>query len=274
MYESMNKVAEAQEKTKIHSSVNFEELFFSKSARMLAYNTVPTVYEGEGVTGIAFDENARYLTTESLNKGLILDISAAIILTERGIDVGLRGFECYDNGQAKAVDTDVYEHFLHNGNRIHLLGCEVYHIKVDSKAEILSDIQGAMGKIPVSYRYENGQGNRFLVLNVNSRNPYPNILYHYERSRQLSENIPWLSGEKLPAYVYGNPALYLQCKKNADAMAVGLWNFYADTAIEPEVFLDREYSSIKFINCNGKLEKDRVYLTDIEPFGFVGFEVK
>ena len=79
---------------------------------------------------------------------------------------------------------------------------------------------------------------------------------------------------KLPAYVYGNPSLYIQCKKNNDAMAVGLWNFFADTAIEPKVELDKEYKEITFINCNGRLEGDKVVLTDIEPFGFVGFEVK
>ena len=57
-------------------------------------------------------------------------------------------------------------------------------------------------------------------------------------------------------------------------MAVGLWNFFADTAIDPVVELDGEYSGIEFLNTNGKLDKNKVYLSDIPPFGFVGFEVK
>ncbi len=53
-----------------------------------------------------------------------------------------------------------------------------------------------------------------------------------------------------------------------------LWNFFADTAIEPVIELGKEYSKIEFINCDGRLEGDKVYLSDIQPFGFVAFEVK
>ena len=109
----------------------------------------------------------------------------------------------------------------------------------------------------MSYRYENSDGNRFLVLNVNTRSGSSNVLKHYARSKQYSENIPWLSGNKLPAYVYGNPALYIIAKKNDSSMAVGLWNFFADTAIDPVVELDGEYSGIEFLNTNGRLEKTR-----------------
>ena len=57
-------------------------------------------------------------------------------------------------------------------------------------------------------------------------------------------------------------------------MAVGLWNFFADPAIDPVVELDGEYGGIEFLNTNGKLDGNKVYLNDIPPFGFVGFEVK
>ena len=57
-------------------------------------------------------------------------------------------------------------------------------------------------------------------------------------------------------------------------MAVGLWNFFADPAIDPVVELDSEYSGIEFLNTNGKLDGNKVYLNDIPPFGFAGFEVK
>ena len=65
----------------------------------------------------------------------------------------------------------------------------------------------------------------------------------------------------------------MQCKKNDAAMSVGLWNFFADTAIEPAVQLEDSYTDIKFINCNGQLVNDKVYLSDIAPFAFAGFEV-
>ena len=57
-------------------------------------------------------------------------------------------------------------------------------------------------------------------------------------------------------------------------MTVGLWNFFADIAIEPTVELDREYSDISFLNCGGELCGDKVRLCDIPPYGFAAFEVR
>ncbi|MBO5198723.1 MAG: hypothetical protein J6B85_09450 [Lachnospiraceae bacterium] len=96
----------------------------------------------------------------------------------------------------------------------------------------------------------------------------------YARSRQYGEQVQWLSGKKLPAYTYGNPALYMQCKRDEDSCAVGLWDFFADTAVEPVVELDEEYLEIEWINCGGRLAGNQVYLTDIPPLGFAGFEVR
>lgn len=275
IYEPMKKIADTEAVTRVNSYMNMEDMIFSKAARTLAYNTIPTVYEGSGICGAVFDEAARSLPLEALNNGLILDIAAAEILTERGIDVGIKGF-FEEDGKAAAglAHNSDNEHFIYNGNRISSCNSKICNIELRDSAEVLSDIETASGKLlPVSYRYENADGQRFLVLNINTRIGNSNLLFHYERSRQYAENIPWLSGKRLPAYVYGNPALYIQCKSDGNAMAVGLWNFFADTVYEPEIILDKPYSSISFINCNGRLEGDRVYLTDISPFGFAGFEV-
>lgn len=266
VYESMKKISETAVPTKVNKDVNIEFLFFSKAARTLAYNTVPTVYEGEGICGIVFDENARNLPLRALEHGLILDIAAAEILTERGIDVGLESI-----GEAVVGE---HEHFVHNGNRILTLGAAAYNIRIKNTAEILSTTDTSAGPVPMSYRYENADGRRFLVLNINTRSDADNPLKHYERSRQYAEQIPWLSGKKLPAYVYGSPALYMQCKKGEGGMAVGLWNFFADPVFSPTVQLDREYSSITCINCSGSLDGDRVTLSDIAAFGFAAFEVR
>ena len=266
VYESMKKISDMVMPTKVNKTVDIQDLFFSKAARTLAYNTIPTVYEGAGICGVAFDENARKLPLEALENGLILDIAAAEILTERGIDVGIEDIGNPVSGTE--------EHFINNDNHILVLNATVYDIKLKKSAEILSDIETEEGMIPMSYRYENADGYRFLVLNINTRSGRDNVLKHYARSCQYAEQIEWLGGKKLPAYVYGNPALYIQCKKNNDSMAVGLWNFFADTATEPVVELDREYSQIEFINCDGRMDKDKVYLSDISPFGFVAFEVR
>ncbi|MBP0990839.1 MAG: hypothetical protein J5874_06665 [Oscillospiraceae bacterium] len=273
IYEPMKKLSDMVMPTEINSDVNIEDMFFSKAARVLACNSIPSVYEGKGVCGIAFDENARNLPSSAFENGLILDIAAAEILTKRGVDVGLEKIvSALDDGNGSIV-VGSEEHFLDDGNYISLIGAAVYNIKINQAAEILSDVETSAGKIPVSYRYENAEGQRFLVLNVNTRSDRSSMLRHYERGRQIAKNIPWLSGKELPAYSYGHPSLYVQCKKNENAMAVGLWNFFADTAVDPVVELDGAYDEIKFINCGGKLENNKVYLNDISPFAFAGFEV-
>ena len=153
------------------------------------------------------------------------------------------------------------------------IGMATYDVELDEKAEVLSEGYYFSNRYILSYRYENAKGHRFLVLNVNTRQNATSMLSHYARGRQIADNIPWLSGNKLPAYVYGHPSLYMQCKENEKAMAVGLWNFFADIAIDPVAKLDKAYKDIKFINCSGKLENDKVYLSDIAPFAFAGFVV-
>ena len=248
-----------------------EYMFFSAAARTLAYNTIPTVYEGKGVCGAVFDENARHIPKDALKDGMIIDGIAAKILTDRGIDVGITCFgECVYNG--------VEEHFLHNDNHILSLGSGIFDISISKNAKILSDMNTSKGILPVSYIYENANGERFLVLNINTRivskNANSNLLYHYERARQYADIIPWLSGKKLPAFVYGCPSMYVQCKEDENSLAVGLWNFFEDIAFSPVVELENNYSDIEFISGGGKLSGDKVILDDIIPYGFAGFVVK
>ena len=262
----MKKISEMVMPTKVNKTVDIHDLFFSKAARTLAHCTLPTVYEGEGICGIAFDENARNLSQSAMNNGLIIDLAAAEILTEQGIDVGL--CDIGDNV------TSSEEHFLDNNNYVATYGALHNLIRVSDNAVILSKIETDKGTTVMSYLYENAVSQRFLVLNVNTRNAEDRILKTYERSRQYKESIKWLSGKELPAYCYGHPSMYIQAKKSGEAMAVGLWNMHADIAVEPIVELSETYSEIEFINCNGRLDGNKVYLEDIPAYGFGFFEVK
>lgn len=267
VYESAQKLSDMVMPTKVNTGVNIESFFFSKAARALAYDTIPTVYEGDGLCGIVFDENARNMPLSALKNGLIIDICAAEILMDSGIDVGIESI-------GEKTKDGLREHFIHNDNHISSMGATVYDIKLKNGAEILSDIETSLGTLPVSYRYENSDGNRFLVLNINSRaQANSNLFKHYERSRQFAEAVEWLGGKKLPVYSYGHPAMYIQCKEDENSLSVGLWNFFADIAIEPVVELAENYKTIEFIRGNGTLDGDRVLLDDIPAFGFTGFRL-
>ena len=242
-----------------------DHMFFSLCARTLAYNSIPTVYEGQGITGAAFGENARHLPQNALEKGLILDIKAAEILSSMGIDTGISFF-------GEKTVAGIYEIFS-DGNRIAARDANVRKIALKDSAEILSYTQKDGDTIPMSYRYVNENGQSFFVLNIIPDINNPVVLRHYERNRQYTENTLWLSGEKLPAAVHGHPALYMQCKKDENSLTVGLWNFFADIVFSPEITLHDNYKNIEFINCTGELKGEKVILSDIPAFGFAGFTV-
>ncbi len=244
---------------------NIDHMFFSLCARTLTYNSVPTVYEGQGITGAVFGENARHLPENALEKGLILDIRAAEILSLKGIDTGISRF-------GEKTVSGAFEYF-ENGNRIAARDAAIQEITPRGSAQVLSYTEKDGKKIPMSLRYENEKGQRFFILNIISNTDNPTVLRHYERNRQYTENTLWLSGECLPAAVHGHPALYMQCKRDESTLVTGLWNFFPDIAFSPEITLDGNYTHIEFINCTGELKGNKVTLSDIAAYGFAGFSV-
>jgi len=231
------------------------------------------------VCGIVFDENARALPLSALKNGLILDIAAAEILMKRGVDVGINKIGDKCDGQI--------ERNLETGNKIchYFIPITVFNNEFNKNAKILSVLETENGDIPLSYLYENADGNKFLVFNANSR---PNgegrrkntrfgpesVFRNYERSRQIAEFAEYASGKKLPAYVYSCPEMYIQCKEADGKLAVGLWNFFADEAFDFTVELSESYSKIKFLNCEGSLDGNKVTVKSIPAFEFGFFEVE
>ena len=264
VYENPKKIENAVIPTVVNKEIDIQEIFFSKAARMLSHCSIPTVYEGSGLCGIAFDENARGLPSSALENGLIIDISAAEILRTLGVDTGI-----------KRIGNEVrggFERFLCDNNRAFSNGAIAYDIELSAKASILSLLEANDREIPFTYTYENGLGQRFFVININTRQGSDHLLKHYARSKQLSEVIPWLCGKSLPAYIH-HPRLYVQCKQNDTALGIGLWNFFADPIYSPTVKLDKEYSQTKSFNCDVRLEGKKAYLSEIAPFGFAFIEL-
>ena len=94
VYEKMNKADDADFSGIANPEKYASHLFFSYAARLLSDNTIPTIYQGNDGVGIAFGENARNLPDEAFSNGLILDIRAARILMEKGVDVGISRIVC------------------------------------------------------------------------------------------------------------------------------------------------------------------------------------
>lgn len=259
--------------------------FFSSAARSLAACSIPTTYEGDGVCGAAFGASARYLTDGMRKNGLIIDAEAALILHRQGIDVGI----C-EEGRAYAT---AIEHFRSPDEYVSTEGMQIYahvfstNIQVCSEARVSERKEGLSHTevleenarlVPMSYLYENSNGERYLVLNFNTRYEGKHLstsaMRHYARSRQYADAIPYLSrGKHLPAFCFGNPNLYTVVKKERGGMTVGLWNCFADPILTPRITLDGAYREIRTLNCEGHLDKNTVTLSEIPAYGFAAFAV-
>ncbi len=248
-----------------------DRIQWSPAQDLLCENAIPTTYEADGdYPVIVFGENARHIPEEDLKNGAILDVVAAEILQERGIDAGLVKRE-------KA--SFLAERFTAEEEDIMLTpGVAVYRTELQNGAQAKTVF--TPDETVASYTYENKKGVRFYVFCVDVYDSHPGSYWYflsYHRQKHLTEAVEWLCDRPLPAACLKNPWLYMQTKRNEDegSLAVGLYNVNADEIIDAEIVLDRSYSEIDFLNCSGPICGNTVRLSgEIEPFGFAAFSVK
>ena len=249
---------------------------FPSAGRMMAQLSIPTTYEDGGVCVALFGENARHYPLENIRKGAILDAISARILRERGVDVGLRGEGRFVTSSASMVFSSDDEYIVcikRQAGRF-----LVTEPDVRCEIKLYADVAGE-GRIPFVYCYENAAGQRFTVY-LGDTLGIPNLSAlgkGYYLQTLMTESVEWIAGERLPAVCAKNPELYLLCKKSEDGrrMAVGLFNCFADSVLDPVIKLDGTYSRVRFVGCNGTLCGDTVTLdAPIGAFAFAAFEVE
>ena len=269
IYEKQKKFSDMVIPKTQEGSDNVLSVFYSPAGKMVSSLSIPSTYHGKGVCGIVFGENARGLLPEALEKGLVLDLAAARILQEQGLDTGLRSVgECIKPAE---------EYFVRQNNYVSA-GYSAYITELDENADIQSYFCYTSGDLtcrtPASYYYENADGNRFLVFTFDMHFNQDTCFRSYTRAEQLIEAPEYLSGVKLPAAITGCPDLYMICKEDSvGRLAVGLFNIFADAVHSPVITLQKHYSDIRFINCRGVLQGDKVTVSEIAAFGFAGIEV-
>lgn len=236
---------------------------------MLCNISIPTTFEESDYPCLITGENARSATAEVLKNGAILDATAAMLLWEKGIDTGIRGSE-------KAAFLE--ERYLAPDDAIPNVDCGgLRRITCDEKATVLSRFEDGS---PASYTYENTAGNRFYVLAFDQffadhkGKPILNFLNSYYRQTDLVAAMEWMCGHRLPVTCLRNPNLYVYAAKDDEAMSVLLLNIFMDSIDQPVLQLDKEYKSIRGLNCKATLKGDKVILSEIEPYGMAAFEVK
>lgn len=271
VYETMRKFKDFELPERfMGESPLMKRVSFCDAQKLLTSSGIPTTYVGDGVCGIVFGENAKYIDLSVCDKGLILDTKAAEILESRGVDTGLISSEFYSGPLAeKFVD----------GHDVFLFGAgPMRRIKVKDGAKIQSYYALEDEREPASYIYENKAGQRFMVLAFvgEEQNDKSALYWSYSRAEQIADNIKWLTGgAELPASCIKHPHLYLQAKESEDAIGVALINCHEDEVNEGEVKLAKAVENVRFIGCEGR-QKDAhtVIINYIKPHGFAAFEAE
>ena len=226
---------------------------------MLTSCGIPTIYSGEGTCNSVFGESARKYELSCLAGGTLIDSVAAVILSERGVDVGLEKISAHEEKTVNFICTDdpEFKSFVKNGET-RMLGATL-----NEKAEVLIYSVETGKNIPLAYRYENANGERFTVLlfDVNFV-PYSTsgLIANTVLSTVLSRELPWVARKPLPAVCSENPNLYLICEKGEDFLSVAIFNCFADYILNPEIILDGEYSKIECADCDAVIEGNKVIL--------------
>ncbi|MBE6631047.1 MAG: hypothetical protein E7624_09425 [Ruminococcaceae bacterium] len=272
VYEEMHKLQDATLPEKFDVVKSQKEIMykyaFSEAQQMLTVQAIPTVYEGTGLCGICFGENAKYLPEDALDNGLILDVSAAELLQARGIDVGLLASAPLAVGVLEDFADGTDPHPVYWANNL----CDM---KLAPKASVSSTfvstaVLAPKRCFPACYRYENAKGQRFLVYGFRAETQPRNsgMYWSYGRGAQLGREIPWLCGKELPVRCEGHPFLYARCNEDASSVAVAYFNCAVDGIEKATLHFARDVKDVKFIGCKGEqIDARTVELFDVRSFG-------
>ena len=275
VYESVRKIERADLPVKRGKFTEADErqienLIFSPSAAMLTENAIPTTYKGEGACGIVFGESARTVDLSVLKHGMILDAKAAKILSERGVDTGIKDLE-YIGGTFIEKHGSGEDVVLFNTPKIAKMmladGCDVRSKYF--RFELYSE-----ESYPAVYRYENSSGEKFLVFGFDAEllPAHSSLIRSYVHAKDIEYAVEEFFAGALPVRCDGHPMLYsLACEGDGEC-AVLLVNIHPDAIENATLTLGENASAVHFIGCDGRLLSDRtVEISKIEPYGFSAF---
>lgn len=246
---------------------------YDTAYELLSASSLPTSYE-DGSVKIVFGESARKITDGELKCGAVIDIEAARILFERGIDVGLA--EPINNaGYRQETFNDVpYEYFISLDETVRLDPSPSYDLKLKPTARVLTKLVRGDTERDFVYRYDSEAGHKFLVLPFNAKDCKKKMGYfkNYHRKKQLIDAFLEMQGAPVDAYVESNhPMLYMLGKNDGGRLKIGLWNLYDDKIHSVRLKINRTFADVKFVNCTGHTDADTVIIDSVlYPFEFAG----
>jgi len=243
---------------------------FSGAASLMSSCGIATAYEKHMGVAAVFGDSGRTVQLDA-RAGWIIDYPAACELMARGVDVGLIS--------AEGATTPGHEYFCAEDDEVLLDGGirsgsdqggpVFWKAELKAGAQVESIFRTGYGDMPASYRYENAQGQKFLVLLFDGGAVKANsgLSCSYYRQEQLISACEWM-GAKLSAVVKRNPQLYLIVKETEEKTAVAFMNFSLDDTQDAVIELSRSCKEAEFIGCGGQLRGDRVILDPVGGWRF------
>lgn len=253
---------------------NGHRLLFPAAGETLAAMSIPTSYERDDLVEAVFGDEALYAEPETFKKGCVIDLPAAEILKERGIDVGLKAVTGKKNCSAELFP---------DGETAYIEKTPFYAIEPSPGASVLSFYSEKRPNsfttpsdfpYPAAYIYENADGMKFLVFAFDGFASGREICRVYPKAKQVTDAVERIGGKPLPAKCFGNPYLYMMCKASDTELAIGLWNIFPDSVERPEIVLDGAYTVAETINAAADLRGNILTLSRMEPYSFAGVVLK
>ena len=244
---------------------------------MLSRCSIPTTYTGKGICRAVFGESVRRLEDTALSEGLVLDAVSALLLHERGVDVGfeagqaLRELLC-EKAPQRVLRADRSELAM-------LIKAKGTFLAAALKktANVLLFVTQNGEELPLCYTYENAAGQRFFVwlFNAAAIPRDSDLTQGYLIQEAMHKGVEWVAKQPLPVVCEKNPGLYILCKKTESTMSVALFNAFADSILSPTITLDSTYATIAdTVNTTAQLQGSTVTLDRLPAFSFAAFTVK
>ncbi len=233
-----------------------QNMLFSRAYRFVTGCSLPMTLD-EGVSGLAFGEDAKKLPEEALGKPLIIDLHAARILAGKGIDTGISDF-------GERIHPS-YQHFIEADDYTKTdFGLNAYGITIKETASVLAEYDNG---IPSAFEYTNADGNSFLVLNFRADLDDERFWRNYRLQKIVTDFA------KPPVSLTGEPDLYIIASAKGNRLSVLLLNASADKIPHPAVSVP-DGKPVGFVNCSGELKDGKMQLTTLHAFDHAAFEIE
>lgn len=243
VYRPPHRILDAVLPTEFIGEKSVMRTYFSEAAAMLACHAIPVCYGEDSDFAAVFGNDAQYF--ENVHQKVLLDISAALFLKEKGIDVGIDSVK----------DAKIPRFELFDGEKIPL--SQIYP---NAKFKDLTLKDGAVirsvfdTQAVACFEYKN-----FMILSFDALfvNESSELFCSYERGKQLWE----FFGNPYPS-VIGYSEIYSICAAKNNKLVSLFQNHSMDPIYGLEITLPKGYTSFKLYGVGAEISGNKISLTD------------